>query len=137
MMSYNIWDFEDGTMGSWSNAADGTSYRWNIIQARNSASDTEDTNYDHTTMTDSGYFAEISSKSGQVGNRAALRSPSMNKQPNLNPTFCLSLWFWKGEGDDLLEIVQEGNQLTQVKIFMSNSLINCFPLENSLVIKSI
>ena len=123
MMSYNIWDFEDGTMGSWSNAADSPSYKWNIIQARNSASDTEDTNYDHTTMTDSGYFAEISSKSGQVGNRAVLRSPSIIKQSDLNPTFCLSTWFWKGEGDDLLEIVQETNQLEEVRIFMSNSLI--------------
>ena len=124
MMSYNIWDFEDGTMGSWSNASDSPSYKWNIIQAQNSASDTEDTNYDHTTMTDSGYFAEISSKSGQVGNRAVLRSPPIIKQSDLNPNFCLSMWFWKGEGDDLLEIVQETNQPEEVRIFMSNSLIN-------------
>lgn len=124
MMSYNIWDFEDGTMGSWSKASDEPLlYKWDIIQARNSASDTEDTNYDHTTMTDVGYFAEISSESGKIGDRAVLRSPSMTKQPDVSPTFCLSLWFWKGEGDDLLEIVQEADNPKEVTIFMSNSLI--------------
>lgn len=108
------WDFEDGTMGRWTLTNEHPDYKWKIIQARNSPYKKLSNVYDHTTMTWLGFLAEVTSKSAPNGTRTIFKSVQMNNSKILYN--CLSFSFWRKQGNDLLEIVQEINQNEQSKV---------------------
>ena len=109
------WDFEDETMGSWEVITESSNYKWDIIGAFKSAYKNYSHLHDHTTMSVDGYLAEATSiKQSQLaanGTRTALRSPKVRNSNAKASKYCLSFWFLKRTGNDLLEIIQETDQL--------------------------
>ena len=109
------WDFEDGTMGSWEIVTENSNYNWNIIKAFSSAYKNFQLVHDHTTMSIAGYFAEASSLEqnhfAANGTRTVLKSPKVRNSNAKASKYCLSFWFLKRTGNDLLEIIQETDQL--------------------------
>lgn len=98
------WDFEDQTMTNWEIINENDNYKWDIIEAIDSKYK-ESRVYDHTTMTKYGYLAETTNKGNAInGSKTIFRSIKVDQ---LKASFyCLSFWFWKISGNDLLEIGQ-------------------------------
>ena len=104
------WDFEDGSMGSWTLISENPNYKWNIIKASNSAHKIG-MPHDHSTMTPWGHIAEVTSKDqgtkAPTGSKTLFRSPKVTNPNEKSLVYCLSFWIWKRPGDDSLEIIQE------------------------------
>ena len=103
------WDFEDKMMGSWMPSYDNLNYKWDLIEALNSAYGDFIKQHDHTTMTLNGYMVEVTSKKKDKapnGYKTYLKSVPVKSTNGKSSFYCLIFWFWRRSGNDSLDIFQ-------------------------------